>query len=91
MDFKLTATCRVVVYKDGADKVGQSAVSGQTALIRELWKALAVMGETGGEVMAIAHNGNLSNGMMFPTRRSTVTRSTVCRMSRWSRFTRSHR
>ena len=35
---------------------------------RELWKALqAVEDETGARVMAIAHNGNLSNGMMFPS------------------------
>lgn len=60
---------RVVVYKDGADKVGQiPPFSGQDSLDpRELWKALArYEAETGGEVMAIAHNGNLSNGMMFP-------------------------
>ena len=32
-----------------------------------VWKALADYEQaTGGEVMAIAHNGNLSNGMMFP-------------------------
>ena len=35
---------------------------------RELWKALqTVEDETGARVMAIAHNGNLSNGMMFPS------------------------
>jgi hypothetical protein len=60
---------RVVVYKDGADKAAQlPPFSGQDSLDpRELWKALARYEEqTGGEVMAIAHNGNLSNGMMFP-------------------------
>tara|TARA_A100001037_G_scaffold306511_1_gene352237 strand:- start:13140 stop:14981 length:1842 start_codon:yes stop_codon:yes gene_type:complete len=60
---------RVVVYKDGADKVAQlPPFSGQDSLDpRELWKALADYEQaTGGEVMAIAHNGNLSNGMMFP-------------------------
>jgi hypothetical protein len=34
---------------------------------RELWKWMAAYEEkTGGEVLAIAHNGNLSNGRMFP-------------------------
>ncbi|MFT7219582.1 MAG: hypothetical protein ACI8Z1_001197 [Candidatus Azotimanducaceae bacterium] len=61
---------RVVVYKDGADKTTQfPPFSGQDSLDpRELWKALARYEDaTGGEVMAIAHNGNISNGMMFPS------------------------
>jgi len=34
---------------------------------RDLWKYLAnYEAQTGGEVLAIAHNGNLSNGIMFP-------------------------
>jgi len=34
----------------------------------ELWKWMAgYEGKTGGNVLAIAHNGNLSNGRMFPT------------------------
>ena len=34
---------------------------------RDLWKWMAAYEEkTGGEVLAIAHNGNLSNGTMFP-------------------------
>ncbi|MHA1154151.1 MAG: DUF3604 domain-containing protein, partial [Alphaproteobacteria bacterium] len=34
---------------------------------RDLWKYLTNYEEqTGGEVLAIAHNGNLSNGIMFP-------------------------
>ena len=60
---------RVVIYRDGADKAAQlPPFSGQDSLDpRELWKSLARYEEvTGGEVMAIAHNGNLSNGMMFP-------------------------
>ena len=60
---------RVVVYRDGAEKVAQlPPFSGQDSLDpRELWRALARYEEkTGGEVIAIAHNGNLSNGMMFP-------------------------
>ncbi len=60
---------RVVVYKDGADKVGQlPPFSAQDSTDpRDLWSALAhYEATTGGQVMAIAHNGNLSNGMMFP-------------------------
>ena len=60
---------RVVVYKDGAKTVGQlPPFSGQDSLDPEdLWRALArYEAETGGEVIAIPHNGNLSNGMMFP-------------------------
>jgi hypothetical protein len=60
---------RVVIYKDGAQTAGQlPPFSGQDSLDpRDLWNALArYEAETGGEVMAIAHNGNLSNGMMFP-------------------------
>ena len=62
---------RVVIYKDGADKTAQlPPFSGQDSLDpRDLWNALADYEEkTGGEVMAIAHNGNLSNGMMFPSK-----------------------
>jgi len=34
----------------------------------ELWKWMAAYEDkTGGNVLAIAHNGNLSNGLMFPT------------------------
>ncbi len=60
---------RVVVYKDGADKVAQlPPFSAQDSVDpRDLWDALArYEAATGGEVLAIAHNGNLSNGMMFP-------------------------
>ena len=60
---------RVVIYKDGAQTAGQlPPFSGQDSLDpRDLWNALAKYeAETGGEVMAVAHNGNLSNGMMFP-------------------------
>ncbi len=62
---------RVVIYKDGADKAGRlPPFSGQDSLDpRDLWRALAhYEAETGGEVIAIPHNGNLSNGMMFPSK-----------------------
>jgi hypothetical protein len=63
---------RVVVYRDGGDKGGQMvpyttvAPEGSTNP-RDLWKWLTnYEKKVGGEVLAIAHNGNLSNGIMFP-------------------------
>jgi Protein of unknown function (DUF3604) len=65
---------RVVVYRDGADKGGTMvpyttiAPQGSTNPM-DLWVWLANYEEkTGGDVLAIAHNGNLSNGIMFPLR-----------------------
>ena len=63
---------RVVIYKDGGDKGGSMvpyttiAPEGSTNP-RDLWTWLEGYEEkTGGEVLAIAHNGNLANGIMFP-------------------------
>ncbi len=63
---------RVVIYRDGADKGSQMVPYTTYAPYgspnpRELWKWLANYEEkTGGNVLALAHNGNLSNGIMFP-------------------------
>ena len=63
---------RVVVYRDGGDKAGQmvpyTTMAPQGSIDpRDLWKWLTSYEEhTGGDVLAIAHNGNLSNGIMFP-------------------------
>jgi hypothetical protein len=63
---------RVVIYKDGKDKAGLDVPYTTTPPWgspnpRDLWKWLEAYEEkTGGEVLAIAHNGNLSNGSMFP-------------------------
>lgn len=63
---------RVVIYKDGAELASKRVpFSAQDSTDPEdLWSALsAYEGSTGGEVLAIAHNGNVSNGRMFsPTR-----------------------
>jgi hypothetical protein len=63
---------RVVVYRDGGDKGGQMvplttvAPQGSTDPLK-LWGWMAqYKRKTGGDLLAIAHNGNLSNGMMFP-------------------------
>ena len=60
---------RVVIFRDGASKVGQIVPysfleSGPDP--EKLWEFLAIYEEkTGGDVLALAHNGNLSNGRMF--------------------------
>jgi hypothetical protein len=65
---------RVVVYRDDGDKGGQMVPfttiepTGSTNP-RDLWKWLEEYADkTGGDVLAIAHNGNLANGIMFPMR-----------------------
>jgi hypothetical protein len=60
---------RVVVFRDAAEKVGRvlPLSSRGNAPVDELWDYLAgYEQETGGRVLAIPHNGNLSNGLMFP-------------------------
>ena len=64
---------RNVIFRDNADKVGR--VEPFTTIKPlgsdnpvDLWQWMAAYEEkTGGQVLAIAHNGNLSNGRMFPT------------------------
>jgi hypothetical protein len=63
---------RVVIYKDGADKANQTVPAttyppqGSTDP-EYLWSILQEYEDkTGGDLLAIAHNGNLSNGLMFP-------------------------
>jgi len=59
---------RVVVLRDGADKAGQIVPFSlfDSDDPEDLWKFLAGYEEkTGGQAIAIPHNGNLSNGLMF--------------------------
>jgi hypothetical protein len=63
---------RVVVYRDGADKASQTVPfttyppAGSTNP-EDLWTRLEAYEEdTGGDLLAIPHNGNMSNGLMFP-------------------------
>lgn len=64
---------RNVIFRDGGDKA--SKVEPYTTIPplgsgkpSDLWKWMAAYEEkTGGNVLAIAHNGNVSNGKMFPT------------------------
>lgn len=62
---------RVVIFRDGADKAGQvQPYSANDSLDpRDLWKYLSnYERDTGGKVLAIPHNGNVSNGQMFADR-----------------------
>ena len=65
---------RVVLFKDGGDKAAQKLpFSAQDSTDPEaLWQALASYErDTGGQALAIPHNGNGSNGQMFaPIRQS---------------------
>ena len=64
---------RNVIFRDGGNKASQ--VEPFTVYPpygsdnpSDLWKWMkAYEDKTGGNVLAIAHNGNLSNGLMFPT------------------------
>ncbi len=63
---------RVVIFKDDADRAGEvvpfSAYDSQDP--EDLWAWMAAyQTKTGGNVLAIPHNGNLSNGLMFATER----------------------
>ncbi len=63
---------RVVIYRDDGDKA--SIMEPYTTLAPmgsdnpyDLWNWLqAYEDKTGGQILALAHNGNLSNGIMFP-------------------------
>ncbi|MHC4451987.1 MAG: DUF3604 domain-containing protein [Planctomycetota bacterium] len=62
---------RVVVYRDGAERSGRVLpfTNTDSSDPEQLWKALeAYERKTGGRVLAIPHNGNLSNGLMFDTK-----------------------
>jgi len=63
---------RVVIYRDNGDRAG--VLEPYTTLKpegsdnpRDLWDWMQIYQDrTGGRLLAIAHNGNLSNGIMFP-------------------------
>lgn len=59
---------RNIIFRDGADKVGKIAPIDPTykATPDEIWNFMeAYEKSTGGRVLAIPHNSNLSNGLMF--------------------------
>ena len=59
---------RNVIYRDGADMASRLVplTTFQTENPEDLWKWMETYeSQTGGDVLAIPHNGNLSNGRMF--------------------------
>ena len=67
---------RNVIYRDGADLAMQMVPYTQTPPLGssnpvDLWNWMQKYEDTtGGSVLAIPHNGNLSNGIMFPVERA---------------------
>jgi hypothetical protein len=60
---------RNVLYRGGADEARQTLpyTTAESFNPEDLWKWMqAYEDKTGGRVLALAHNGNVSNGMMFP-------------------------
>ena len=87
---------RNVIFRDDATKASRiEPFTTQQPLgsdnPRDLWKWMAAYEEkTGGQVLAIAHNGNLSNGLMFPLIESftgkPVDRDYAENRERWERL-----
>ena len=80
---------RIIIYKEGKDKANQtlpfsSSISNDP---EDLWKALQQYEDkTGGKVLAIPHNGNASNGLMFTLTDfvgNPMTREYAALRSRW--------
>ena len=67
---------RVVMYRDDADRAQLMEPFTMTPPMGspnpvDLWKWMAAYeSKTAGQVLAIAHNGNMSNGIMFPDAKS---------------------
>jgi hypothetical protein len=80
---------RNVLFADGAEKAGQTQPfsSFDSPDPEDLWRALArYEEETGGRVLAIPHNSNLSGGMMFATetrKGGALNRDYAERRARW--------
>ena len=80
---------RVVVYRDGADKAAQltpvSAFDGDRP--EDLWAFLQKYeAKTQGQILAIPHNANLSNGRMFAVEDSSgkpIGQAYATRRARW--------
>ena len=71
---------RVVMFKDGADKAMRVVPfsSFDSADPEDLWGYMAdYEAKTGGHVLSIPHNANLSNGLMYDTKRLNGKRLTA--------------
>ncbi|MFN4020317.1 MAG: DUF3604 domain-containing protein [Erythrobacter sp.] len=60
---------RVVMFRDGSDRTRQTLpIQGIDTKVEQLWDYMAAYErKTGGKVLAIPHNSNVSNGLMFET------------------------
>ncbi|MFK5922656.1 MAG: DUF3604 domain-containing protein [Verrucomicrobiota bacterium] len=80
---------RNVIYRDNGDKASMTLpyTLADSSDPEKLWQAMAAYEEkTGGQVLAIAHNGNLSNGMMFDVETQAggpITKDYAERRQRW--------
>mgnify|MGYP001825300117 CR=1 FL=1 len=80
---------RVVIYRDGADKVGRMlpALVADGVDPERLWDWMRQYEDvTGGDVLAIPHNGNTSEGLMFANARfdgSPITTDYAKTRQRW--------
>ncbi len=81
---------RNVIFRDGKSKADQVIPFSQYDSVdpEDLWKWMAATEEkTGGRVLAIPHNGNLSSGLMFDdvtlTTKKPIDRSYAERRMRW--------
>jgi hypothetical protein len=70
---------RVVIFRDGGEKTSQIMPFSMYDSVdpEDLWTYMGGYEDsTGGQILAIAHNGNLSNGLMFDTKTFTGNRLT---------------
>ena len=86
---------RNVIFRDNGDKASQVEPftvypPAGSANPVDLWKWMQnYEDKTGGQVLAIAHNGNLSNGTMFPVEKSfgkRLDKSYVQQREKWERL-----
>ena len=71
---------RNVLYRGGAETAGKLLpfTAGDSIDPQDLWKWMQrYEEETGGRVLALAHNGNLSNGQMFPVETNPNTGASI--------------
>ena len=71
---------RNVLYRDGAEAARQRLpfTANESLDPQDLWKWMQGYEEaTGGRVLALAHNGNLSNGQMFPVETNPETGAAI--------------
>ena len=86
---------RNVIFRDNGDRATQvvpfTIMPPGSANPVDLWKWMDAYEEkTGGSVLAIAHNGNLSNGIMFPVEKAytgkELDKSYVEQRAKWERL-----